>query len=154
MNEMFWYAYKGDAHWGTGGNEIYAVGGHLQYINGVWLKKKSKIMADEHITEAQMKSGYPKVSPHDWRTSTGAWPMRTEPSKSPVPNHTDYFFLPALGSYDGSSFYSISEDGMYWSSSSHPQNNNSAYILDFIKGYIAVGYSSARSYGFSVGAFK
>ena len=143
-NEMMWYAFNGDAHWVDAESRIIASNGHLKAvtIGGIWLKKKAKIIADEGITEAQMKNGWPKVNPHNYCTSNK--PISSFiPSMSPVPNKTDYFFLPALGYYDyDNGDQPQLNEGNYWTSSADPSpssGQNKAYHLVFEKNSISVG---------------
>ena len=155
-NEMFWYAYKGDAHWESH-NVVYAENGHLKQANatGIWLKKKTKIMADEGITEQQMKTGYPKVSPTDWRTTDyriqGTLPSDLVPKHTPVPNITDYFFLPSLGFYYKGKLNNFGIAGHYW-----PSNGidyGLTYGLYFSNGTVKVN-PSMRMLGLPAKAFE
>lgn len=140
VNEMFWYAYKGDPHWVTD-NGTYEDRGHLIQVNmgGIWLKKKSKIMTDEGITEEQMRNGFPKISPTDWRTTMGTWPSNVIPSTNPVPNTTEYFYLPALGSFGGGFLYNFGSRGFYWTSNGAPYSLNNVYMLSFTSSLVQVG---------------
>ena len=104
-NELCWYAYKGDVHWGQS-LDVYVVNGHLKHINGIWLKKKAKILADEHISASYMENGYPRFDNNvykDWRNffweaglPAAAYPNFIAAKTTPVPNTQDYFFLPLL----------------------------------------------------------
>ena len=127
-NELCWYAYKGDVHWGQS-LDIYVINGHLKPINGIWLKKKAKILADEHISASYMENGYPRFDNNvykDWRNTfweaglpAAAYPKLLVPKATPVPNTQDYFFLPLLGANSwGTNISGIDESGWYWSSSS------------------------------------
>ena len=133
-NEMMWYAYHGDPHFESMGYPFIISNNHLisaiQY-RGVWLKKKAKIMADEGITKEQMENGYPKHNPIDWRRQidTGRWPAHVQLSTAPVPNTTDYFFLPLFGKYIAGTMREMGERAYYWSSSSWPYDNYRAYVL-------------------------
>ena len=131
VNEMLWYVYHGDPHWEDATGHVMVYHNHLQVFNvgGIWLKKKAKIMADEGITKEQMESGYPKVNPNDFRADQNITLSAVVPSTAPVPNNTDYFFLPALGNYYEGSFTNMGLAGFYWSSSFYPFGNKSAYAL-------------------------
>ena len=128
-NELCWYAYKGDVHWGQS-LDVYVANGHLKHINGIWLKKKAKILADEHISASYMENGYPRFDNNvyqDWRNvflglPGAAYPQFLAAKTTPVPNTQDYFFLPALGQKSwGTSISGVDQDADYWSSSSpHP----------------------------------
>ena len=126
-NELCWYAYKGDVHWGQS-LDVYVVNGHLKHINGIWLKKKAKILADEHISASYMENGYPRFDNNqykDWRNvywepglPAAAYPQFLTIGTTPVPNTQDYFFLPFLGyNYLGFSIMGVDEYVNFWSSS-------------------------------------
>lgn len=136
VNELCWYAYKGNP---IVGNYIYAVNGHLEYRKGVWLKKKAKILVDEHITAGYMENGYPVNGVYnDFRINRA--PIlnlpRLELDATPsIPSNTaDYFFLPFSGRWYGPVFENSEEKSMYWSSSSTPVplpgSTLQAYVLD------------------------
>lgn len=152
-NELFWYIFRGDAHWSTE-NVVRVENGHLKQImtNGIWLKKKAKIMADEGITEEQMKSGYPKSNPKDMRTTH---PMLNNGplTVGPAPNTNDYFFLPITGYYYAGTFYNATDLGCYWSSSALPWDPSGAYLLLFSSSRITWGQYQRNS-GLSVIAFE
>lgn len=104
-NELLWYAAKGDPHWD--GRRAWALKDHL-YAGGMWFKKRAKICADEHITEADMKSKFKIEAPnesqylgqeHDHYDDRGGYVNTSASISQPVPNQTDYFFLPAAGFY-------------------------------------------------------
>ena len=113
INEMIWYALKGDAREGG----LAVDNGHLKIIKGIWLKKKAKIMADEQISEAQMKNGYPKENPYNWAIPGPAF-LHTSftARKVSVPNTTDYFFLPEPQGYYYMGWLYTSQSGGYWTS--------------------------------------
>ncbi|WP_315255538.1 hypothetical protein [Segatella oulorum] len=122
VNELLWYLFKGDAH--EEKQTIY-VNGYMRTLYGIWLKKKAIICRDEGITEEQMKNGYPKNNPVDWRnnwwTPGLAFPGFTfvHPKTTPVPNTKDYFFLPAFGAYAWANpclLNGLGTYGCYWSS--------------------------------------
>ena len=113
INEMIWYVLKGDAREGG----LAVDNGHLKIIKGIWLKKKAKIMADEQISEAQMKNGYPKENPYNWAMPGPAF-LHTSftARKVSVPNTTDYFFLPEPLGYYYMGWLYTSQSGGYWTS--------------------------------------
>ena len=161
VNEMCWYVYKGDPHWDSWGEMYLDRNRNLQYCPGIWLKKKAKIMADEGITEAQMKSGFPKDNPTDYRTKTYPfpnWPQDVDPRTTPAPPNTkDYFFLPTRGSLDGG-YWSVqlfSRMGRYWSSSKFPVANerDKAYALIFNEDKVKVDVRHC-TYGYPAQAFE
>ena len=165
-NEMCWYAYKGDAHWDMFGNVYIGKDYSLWRSKGIWLKKKAKIMADEGITEEQMKSGFPKNNPTDYRTKTYPfhnWPADVNPKTTPAPpNTTDYFFLPVQGYCElkarGIGLWTwtvFNYKGFYWSSSKFPVANEkeNAYLLIFTEDKVAVDIRHC-SYGCNAQAFE
>lgn len=143
VNEMMWYAYKGDARWVNQGSVI-AVFGNLVRTAGVWLKKKTKILADEHITEAYMRDGFALGGGAytDYRINpiNGTAPKVSVGTSLP-PNLDDYFFVPALGYYThyGNSWYGIFDpEGCYWTSSGTPTGPGVAYGLYFSQTGISI----------------
>ena len=141
INEMTWYAAKGDPRWD--GDELWTTMGHL-YKGGMWFKKKSQI------------SGYnpnTAYNGHDWRTNgyLGSWiPSQTLPSAADANN---YFYLPALGYYTSGQLNLVGVTGRYWSSSASPWYSNLAYFLDFYSGRVSV-YSNGRDDGYRTEAFR
>ena len=140
VNEMTWYAAKGDPRWDD--DELWTTMGHL-YKRGMWFKKKTNISGFNPNT-AYDGSDWRETSKNDgWLVST------TPPSAADAGN---YFFLPALGSYRSGKLYALGIGSYYWSSSANPWTN-SAYYLSFSYGYVSV-YNTSRNDGFSVGEFK
>ena len=144
VNEMTWYAAKGEPRWD--GDELWSTMGHL-YKGGMWFKKKSKISGYNSNTA---------VDGRDWRTTSGnqTWSVsQTLPSTADAGN---YFYLPALGNYNSSQLYylyNVGTGGNYWSSSAYPFASGGAYYLGFFWGSVSGGvYVSRdnRSNGFRV----
>ena len=143
VNEMTWYAEKGDPHWD--GDELWTTMGHL-YKGGIWFKKKANI------------SGYnvnTAVDGTDWRTTISfarSWSVpQTLPSVADAGN---YFYLPGLGYYYITGRLNINGNGcFYWSSSADPRDSRLAYRMQIGIGGIQVG-NSLRNFGFRVGAFE
>ena len=143
VNEMTWYAEKGDPHWD--GDELWTTMGHL-YKGGMWFKKKANI------------SGYnvnTAVDGTDWRTTISfarSWSVpQTLPSVADAGN---YFYLPGLGYYYITGRLNINGNGcFYWSSSADPRDSRLAYRMQIGIGGIQVG-NSLRNFGFRVGAFE
>ena len=80
----------------------------------MWFKKKSVLQAEHHYDTEKAVDGT------DWRTNgrSGNWPAsQTPPSAADAGN---YFFLPALGSYDNGRLKNIGGYTCYWSSSAYP----------------------------------
>ena len=141
VNEMTWYAAKGDPRWD--GDELWTTMGHL-YKGGMWFKNKANIVGFNPNTA---------YDGTDWRTTnkSQSWsPSKTLPSAADAGN---YFFLPALGSYDSGKLYGLGTGAYYWSSSANPWTRSNAYYLSFNYGYVNVNNTS-RSDGLSVGEFK
>nr|WP_315440989.1 hypothetical protein [uncultured Prevotella sp.] len=137
VNEMTWYAAKGDPRWD--GDELWTTMGHL-YTGGMWFKKKSQI------------SGFNANTAYDgtdWRTSgmANSWSVsNTLPSAADASN---YFYLPALEYYHDGLLNGISNYGYYWSSSASPWSSDHAYQLYFQSYNVSV-YGYTREWGFRV----
>ena len=134
VNEMCWYVMAGDPHWASC---IYVNNGHLQKIDGMWIRKKSAIVtylrANGYptITETDMKNGY-KESPTapfvDYRNTSRAL-SNTSVTNSIPTNIADYFFLPVLGYYYSANLDKFGSLGFYWSSSAYPSGYADAYVF-------------------------
>ena len=144
VNEMTWYAAKGDPRWDA--DELWTTMGHL-YKGGKWFKKKANI------------SGYNPNTAYngtDWRTngSNGNWydVSQNLPSAADAGN---YFYLPALGYYTFGYLFSVGNIGFYWSSSAEPISSsvNSAYNLRFDRNSVSVN-NVHRSNGFRAEALQ
>ena len=139
VNEMMWYAYKGDAHWvDDGQGDFCSWAGLLCRPAGIWLKKKATILRDEHITKEYMHKGYPNKNGvyTDFRETYAQNDMPDFVAlKTGTPtNIDDYFFLPAAGEYDvWGSNAGVNTEGSYWSSSRVPKSTM-AYSLYFYQG--------------------
>ena len=144
VNEMTWYAAKGDPRWDN--DELWTTMGHL-YKGGMWLKKKSVLLAEHHYNSNTAYDGT------DWRT-TGkmqSWtPSQTLPSAADAGK---YFLLPALGCYDSGHLNYVGNSGYYWSSSALPWYSFNAYDLIFYSNRVVVRYN-LRTFGYRVGGFE
>lgn len=153
VNEMLWYAFKGNPHWD--GNKLFSFAKHL-YKGGMWFKKKSIIMSENHLNNATMKDKY---DGKDYRPIGDNWPRRNTNIISGIPsNINDYFFLPAIGYFYEGQFYGggqLGEYGDYWTSSASNVNNSNknAFNLAFGKNYAGV-HSSLRLKGAMTIAFE
>ena len=142
VNEMTWYAAKGDPRWDD--DELWTTMGHL-YKRGMWFKKKTNI------------SGFNPNKAYDgrdWRETgeSNGWSVSTTPPSAA--DAGNYFFLPVLGSYDSGKLYALGLAGYYWSSSaSSSYLGTNAYRLAFYYGHVSVS-NTTRSSGYSVGEFK
>ena len=127
VNEMTWYAAKGEPRWDE--DELWTTMGHL-YKGGMWFKKKANI------------SGYnpnTAVDGTDWRTDGGLKNWSVSHTLPDAADAGNYFYLPALGSYNSGQLKGVGKAVHYWSSSAHP-NIISAYYLFFGSGYVLVRY--------------
>ena len=154
-NEMYWYCYKGDPHKGS---KVYEQNGHLQNVNGIWLKKKAKILADEHINASYMESGYLfGMDNIDCRAKLPPYmPQYPQMKTTPPDNTNDYFFLPALGNYGYGRLYNFGSAGYYWSVSSNPVSGGGAYamIFDLVQNKMFVYHNFNRFEGYSIQPFE
>lgn len=120
INEMVWYASKGDPRWD--GVQLWSLMSHL-YKGGIWLKKKDYISGFNANTAPDGT---------DWRigvTTSGQWhTSNTLPSSADA---SKYFYLPALGHYSYGLLYYVSSIGRYWTSSANPGSSGFAYHLYF-----------------------
>ena len=149
VNEMMWYANKGDAHWvneGQGG--ICNWGGYLHRPAGIWLKKKAAILRDEHITEAYMRDGYPNKNGvyTDFRETLvyAEMPNGITPKTGTPTNVDDYFFLAAAGWYINWGYlFRVNTDGYYWTSSGLPKSKGGYALLFTEQGITVSAFSSS-----------
>ena len=151
-NELWWYIYKGDPHWTE---DVYEINGHLGRFSGLWLRKKSAIVAylktqgyPSNFSENDLKESYkdsPSATPVDYRSVAG-FIFNYIPAQGTPASTTDYFFLPALGSYYEGRLNSFSLGGMYWSSSAATWGGFYAYYLSFSRNGIDVN-NAARYTG-------
>ena len=144
VNEMTWYADKGDPRWDE--DELWTTMGHL-YKGGIWFKKKSVLLAEHHYDTEKSFDGT------DWRTngSGDSWSVsHTLPSAADANN---YFYLPFSGYYDSGQLKNVGDRGHYWSSSAYPSSSGFAYTLYFDSGIVGVGYND-RYRGFRVSGFE
>ena len=138
VNEMTWYAAKGDPRWDT--DELWTTMGHL-YKGGIWFKKKSQISGFNANTA---------VDGTDWRTNenTGNWSAsNTPPSAADAGN---YFYLPALGYNNSGQLNLIGNTGYYWLSSAGPWTGGTAYALYIYRGSVDVNAYGSRNVGYRV----
>ena len=160
-NELAWYVKKGDPHW-VSTDDICIIGGHLQHVGGLWLKKKSAIIAYlkangyPSIVEDDLKNGYrdkPSDAPVDYRVLEH-FQISNSPTLGPPANTTDYFFLPAAGlTLQGMSLV-FGSSGRYWSSSAYPYSwGGFSFALNFTSNIVEVLWLS-REYGFLAVSFE
>ena len=155
-NEMSWYTRAGNPCWDA--DELWATMGHL-YKGGVWLKKLSRIAADQHVTTAYMKTK--AIDGVDMRTHTiiiMTTPYFTIP-KQTLPDaaeQADYFYLPALGEYENGVFQECGRNGHYWSSTAAPTGwSTEAWHMSIRKEFLDMhDFGSYRNEGFIAAPFK
>ena len=144
VNEMTWYAVKGDPRWDA--DEVWTTMGHL-HKGGMWFKKKSVLQAEGHYNSNTAYDGT------DWRINgkNNSWATsNTPPSAADAGN---YFYLPALGKYYSGLLYDVGNYGHYWSSSAYLWSRDHAYALRLTVGTVNVDYYG-RNNGMRVGAFE
>ena len=149
-NEMSWYCMYGDPR--RDDDELWTTMGHL-YKGGMWLKKKSALLAEHHYDTEKSADGTT-----DMRTTLKTYLNNSNSIKySGLPSAADagnYFYLPALGYYISGQLYEVGDRCFYWSSSAYPWYSNSyAYQLIINPGDVRVNFNS-RNNGFRVGEFK
>ncbi|WP_315404897.1 hypothetical protein [Hoylesella saccharolytica] len=145
VNELYWYIKKGDPHLGSRQQLVY-YDGRLQPITvGLWLRKKSAIVAylkanegyPASLTWNDMKEAYwdTPTAPHvDGRTTSVVLHRLNIPSGTPA-NPADYFFIPMVTGYIKygmlvrPSMYNL--QAHYWSSTAVPGTAGLAYCFRF-----------------------
>ena len=146
VNEMTWYAAKGDPRWD--GDELWTTMGHL-YKGGMWFKKKSVLLAENHYDTEKSADGST-----DLRTTYKLYSnSNSSIYSSGLPSTADasnYFYLPALGYYYSGQLKEVGYAGHYWSSSSHPWLGNYAYGFGFDSGNVNMDNVYYRHNGFRV----
>ena len=134
VNEMTWYAVKGDPRWDA--DELWTTMGHL-YKGGMWFKKKANINGFNANTS---------VDGNDWRTTRINQSWSVSNTLPEAANADNYFYLPALGFYFSGRQYYVGSNCSYWSSTGISWNNNGyAYILNFFSNRVAVEGSHRRN---------
>jgi len=147
-NEMSWYCMYGDPRWDT--DELWTTMGHL-YKGGMWFKKKSVLLADNHYDTEKSADGTT-----DLRTTYKYYSNTNSSINSGLPSAADagnYFYLPALGYYGSGLLIFFGNFGRYWSSSASSWSSGNAYHLDFGSGSVYVN-NYGRFYGFRAEAFQ
>ena len=148
-NEMSWYCMYGDPRWDAA-DELWTTMGHL-YKGGMWFKKKSVLLADNHYDTEKSADGTT-----DLRTTYKYYSNTNSSINSGLPSAADagnYFYLPALGYYGSGLLIFFGNFGRYWSSSASSWSSGNAYHLDFGSGSVYVN-NYGRFYGFRAEAFQ
>ena len=147
-NEMSWYCMYGDPRWD--GDELWTTMGHL-YKGGMWFKKKSVLLAEGHYNTEKSADGTT-----DLRTTWTNYNSNSSSINSGIPSVADagnYFYLPALGSYNPVGLNYVGSVGIYWSSSAYPWTVDAAYSLSFGRVFVSMN-NSPRASGLRVGGFE
>ena len=118
----------------------------------MWFKKKSVLLAEHHYDTEKSADGTT-----DSRTTGKQYYNSSSSINSGLPSAADagnYFYLPALGGYDGfGGLYHLGYFGNYWSSTSNPGGNVYAFTLSFSS--FGAGISNyGRACGYRVGGFE
>ena len=142
VNEMTWYAVKGDPRWDA--DEVWTTMDHL-YKGGIWFKKKANIIGFNSNTA---------VDGSDWRTTSKSQDWSVSQTLPSAADANNYFYLPSLGNYYFGRLYRVGNNGYYWSSSAFPGYSDRAYYLDFHSGSVGVNYGYGRDFGHRVGGFE
>ena len=140
VNEMTWYAAKGDPRWD--GDKLWATMGHL-YKGGMWFKKKSVLQTEGLYNRDNAVDG------SDWRTENKYQTWSVSYTLPSAADADKYFYLPALGYYFSGQLIRVGLSGHYWSSSVFPSVSSNVYDLGFNSGVVIVGNFS-RNNGFRV----
>ena len=126
VNEMVWYAAKGDPRWDN--DELWTTMGHL-YKGGIWFKKKAYI------------SGFNANSAPiggDWRTNLNDQTWVTSATLPSVSDANKYFLLPMLGFSDIGYINGLGDRGYYWSSTGDPTDADWAYAMTYPGTFVRV----------------
>lgn len=134
INELFWYADKGDPHWDT---TLWTTLGHL-YKGGMWFNKKDYI------------NGYKEFAAPDgvdYRKTLMVSDQSYPVTLGRPADITNYFYLPAQGYYLGGTYSSVGVIGAYWSSTPRPWEKLTSFYLGISDSHVRVG-GNERKMGF------
>ena len=114
MNELYWYAEKGEPYWDN--TTLWATMDHL-YIGGMWFLKQGAIASKNGKNVSDLKLAAPDGT--DYTTITPLnYTNNSVPTGIPS-NLNDYFYLPTLGVYNNAppkAFWGSGIIGDFWSS--------------------------------------
>ena len=130
VNEMTWYAAKGDPRWDK--DELWTTMGHL-YKGGMWFKKKPVLQGEGNYNSNTAVDG------SDWRTTSKNHTWSVSQTLPSAADANKYFYLPALGDYSSGLLENVRYHGNYWSSSADPTTTNYAYRLTLGSGNARIG---------------
>ena len=149
VNEMSWYCKYGDPRWDA--DELWTTMGHL-YKGGMWLKKKSVLLAENHYNTGKSADGTTDLRT-TWKSYNNTSSSINNSGLPSAAVANKYFYLPALGYYNPGQLHYVGYYGYYWSSSAIPWYSSGAYCLYFSSGNVSVTFSD-RYYGFRALAFQ
>ena len=136
INELFWYCLKGDPHWDN--TTLWSEWGHL-YTGGMWFKKASVIARENNkANAAALKDASPDRKDRARNEIYETPPDNKQVQKKTPENRRDYFFLPAMGRYEGGTLKDFGEKGYYWTSTLISYSRDKAYNLYFNSGNVTV----------------
>ena len=136
-NEMLWYGEKGNPHWDS--KTLWATMGHL-YTGGMWFKKQSTIVHDEHKTLQELKEKAPDGTDYTKNGYNGHMDYNISQGKPTKLN--DYFYLPAKGMYN-----LPVEDGIFYIGGTNPSGNYwSCTPIIYPGGGFAIGLSFTNQF--------
>ena len=141
-----WYCVKGDPHWDN--TTPWTVWGHL-YTGGMWFKKASVIASDNgKDNAAELKASAPNGNDYV-HTKIFDTPPDNNHIKSGAPaKRSKYFFLPAIGCYNGQGiFMEFGNVGRYWASTLCSYNKKISYSLYFKADGVVVSNTIERPHG-------
>lgn len=146
VNQLIWYVKGGEPYFDR--STMWATMGHL-YVGGMWIKKLKKIGAAQTPakTVAQMAAAAPDGIDYTRSTinATAISDAFTNITTGKPADTSDYFYLPALGSYGNGGFYAIGLYGSYWSSTPYwapTLLKEHAYLLQSSFAYLRLGVGS------------
>ncbi|EFM02622.1 hypothetical protein [Hoylesella marshii] len=127
-NEAWWYIVF-NGFWDN--SSLWATMGHL-YTGGIWLKKQSTIAAEEGKSVAELKTAIRSGTDYTTGGGLGSISNGFPFGKPKNEKLTDYFFLPALGSYKNGRLTNVGTEGFYWSCTlNYNPTNDAAFFLHF-----------------------
>ena len=147
-NEMYWYVLNGDPRWDEE-TEWTADGGASYHTGGVWIKKKSVILAEGKTFDSNV--GYlgqdMRETNREYHFAGDSYRYGGKPEDT-----SKYFFLPALGFYGGGDHVvtDLGVYGIYWASCSSVPAVESpsvprAYAMRFTKNSVGIGSAMRNS---------
>ena len=134
VNEMLWYAEKGNPHWDN--KHLWATMGHL-YVGGMWIKKQSVIATENSKTILQLKEKSPDGIDYTRSYYTSSRDFHSILQGLPT-DINNYFYLPALGTYWSGTLSISMGYAVYWSSTPGSLATDFSIDLSFSDNVISV----------------